>query len=192
MTENELNLLQNELKNAHCYLEFGSGNSTSLAASLHNIHRMDIIESDNSFFMEKVCIVPSVKEALDSGRLVYHYIDIGKTGLWGYPLTTECLDSWPDYHKKAFKTGINYDLVLVDGRFRIACVLQACLKCSNKTHILIHDFFNRPSYFVVAPFLNLIKQVDTFGLFKIDNKKVRRYRSLIKGYVEIYQYEPGC
>lgn len=191
MTENELNLLQSELRNARYYLEFGSGNSTMLAASLHNIHRMDIVESDDSFFREKVYPVSSVKEALDSGKLVYHYIDVGETGEWGYPVTTDRMEFWPEYHRKAFRTKTNYDLVLIDGRFRIACILQTCLRCSNKTHILVHDFFNRPHYFVVLPFLNLIKQVDTFGLFKIDARKIKRYRSLIKGYIELYQYRPG-
>ena len=190
MTEEELELLRNEQENSKIYLEFGSGNSTLMAASCCHIQQMVVVESDDSFFRANVDPNPEIKEALVSGKLNYQYINVGKTEEWGYPITFDYMESWSNYHSKAFHFGMNYDLVLVDGRFRIACILQTCLSCSNKTRILVHDFFIRPSYFVVLPFLILIKQVDTFGLFKIDVRKVKKNRSLIKEYIEIFQYYP--
>ena len=79
----------------------------------------------------------------------------------------------------------------MDGRFRVACILQACLKCGDRSRILVHDFFNRPAYFVVLPFLNLVCRVDTFGLFKPDVRRVKRYRSLIRAYIGLFQYQPN-
>ena len=190
MTEVELNLLQTELLNAKTYLEFGSGNSTRMAAHMKHLQRISVVESDDVFFQTQVVIDKDVRNALDAGRLEYFYIDIGITGKWGYPLTHDRINFWPEYHKKVFCRGMNYDLVLVDGRFRIACVFQVCLKCFDNTLILIHDFFNRPIYFTVLPFLIEIRKVDTFGLFRIDVKKVKRNRSLLKQYIEIFQYYP--
>lgn len=190
MTEAELNLLRTELLNAKSYLEFGSGNSTRMAAALQHLQRITVVESDDRFFQTEVASDPAVRNAWESGRLSYHYINVGETGEWGYPVTGDRIDFWQEYHAEVFRRETDYDLVLVDGRFRIACILQTCLKCPRKTRILVHDFFNRPAYFTVLPFLHWLKQVDTFGLFRIDVKKVKRNRSLLKQYIEIFQYYP--
>ena len=191
MTENEIKLLRCELAHAETYLEFGSGNSTRIAAELPHLRRITVVESDDTFFRTQVVTTPAVRDAIGSGRLEYLYINIGETGEWGYPLTAERADAWPEYHAKAFRAKENYDLILVDGRFRIACILQACLRCGRKTRILVRDFFNRPSYFVVLPFLNCLRRVDTFGLFKPDLRRIKRNRTLIKDYIGVFQYYPG-
>lgn len=190
MTEQELSLLHGELLRAAFYLEFGSGNSTRMAASLPHLRKITVVESDDTFFQAQVSTDEAVRKALESGRLDYRYINIGKTSAWGYPLTMERLDAWPDYSSAVFRRRADYDLILVDGRFRVACILQACLRCEYRSHILVHDFFNRSAYFVVLPFLSLIRRVDSFGLFKPDVRQVRRYRSLIKNYIDIFQYHP--
>lgn len=190
MTEHELNLLYGELLRTTTYLEFGSGYSTRLAASMPHLQKMTVVESDDIFFQTQVGTNKAVRKAMESGCLDYHYINVGKTGAWGYPLTAERMEAWPDYSSAVFRRKPNYDLILVDGRFRVACILQACLKCGDRPRILVHDFFNRPAYFCVLPFLNLIRRVDTFGLFKPDTRRVKRYRSLIKTYIDIFQYQP--
>ncbi|WP_307758934.1 hypothetical protein [uncultured Mediterranea sp.] len=190
MTAHELNLLQGELLRARTYLEFGSGNSTRMAASLPHLQKMTVVESDDAFFQIQVRTDEAVRKAMESGRLDYRYINVGKTGAWGYPLTAERMNTWPDYSSAVFRRRPDYDLILVDGRFRVACILQACLKCGDRSRILVHDFFNRPAYFVVLPFLNLVCRVDTFGLFKPDVRRVKRYRSLIRAYIGLFQYQP--
>lgn len=190
MTEQELSLLHKELLHATSYLEFGSGNSTRMAVHLPHLRKITVVESDDTFFQTQVRTDEAVQEALESGRLNYRYVDVGKTGAWGYPLTMERMNAWPDYSSLVFRHMVDYDLILVDGRFRVACILQACLTCGYKPRILVHDFFNRPAYFVVLPFLNLVRRVDTFGLFKPDLRQVNRYRSLIKKYIDIFQYHP--
>lgn len=190
MTEQELNFLSGEMLRARTYLEFGSGNSTIMAASLPHLRKITVVESDDTFFQANVGADENVRRAIESERLDYHYINVGETGAWGYPITTERMDLWPSYSSSVFHRKSDYDLILVDGRFRVACILQACLKCGNRSYILVHDFFNRPTYFVVLPFLNLLNRVDTFALFKPDIRQVKRYRSLIKLYIDIYQYHP--
>jgi len=79
----------------------------------------------------------------------------------------------------------------VDGRFRISCILQACLHCSARTKIVVHDFFTRPYYFVVLPFLSVEKKEDTMGVFMIHKNNVKQMTALLKEYISIYEYLPG-
>ena len=188
MTDKELILLQKAMNQSNNYLEFGTGNSTRIAAETDNIHRITVVESDPTFWKEEVLSIPSVKQALKKGRLTPHLINIGATAKWGYPIDDSCSDQWPMYHSCAFQSNVAYDLILVDGRFRIACILHACLSCPPSTKILIHDFFDRPIYFVVLPFLKLEDQADTLGLFSIKkNKNI----NILKEYIKIYEKLPG-
>lgn len=188
MTEKELDLLQKAFKDSHDYLEFGSGNSTQLAVNQNNMEHITVVESDPMFWKGQVLNTPSVELAVQSSRLTPLLVNIGPVGEWGYPLDESYKDQWPLYSSLAFQGKTAYDLVLVDGRFRIACILQACLHCSAKTKILIHDFFNRPNYFVVYPFLKLEDQADTLGLFTINKGKAL---DILEEYLSIYQVLPG-
>lgn len=62
MTEDELKLLRNELLNSQTYLEFGSGNSTLMAASYCHIQRMVVVESDDSFFVRMLSLIQKSKK----------------------------------------------------------------------------------------------------------------------------------
>ncbi|MWL75401.1 hypothetical protein GQM09_34035, partial [Escherichia coli] len=66
-----------------------------------------------------------------------------------------------------------FDLILVDGRFRVACTLNAIRqtlaqqKNIDDTVIFIHDFWNRPDYHPVLTFLDVQEKVESAGAFKI-------------------------
>lgn len=53
---------------------------------------------------------------------------------------------------------------------------------------MIHDFFNRPIYFVVCPFLKLEEKADTLGIFSINKRKTI---GILKEYISIYEKLPG-
>jgi hypothetical protein len=59
------------------------------------------------------------------------------------------------------------DLVLIDGRFRVACALEAVLRCSPDTTLVIHDFWNRPVYHGLLPYLDELERCATIGVFRI-------------------------
>lgn len=188
MTNNELELLQREMSKSLNYLEFGSGNSTILAAQTVGIEKITVVESDFLFWKELVSSNPVIADSIKLKRLLPLLVNIGPTREWGYPVDDSCQNRWPLYASKAFKKDSSYDLILIDGRFRIACTLQACLLVSSKARILIHDFFIRPYYFTVLPFLILEDRIDTMGVFRIRKKNDLR---LIKEFISIYNYFPG-
>jgi hypothetical protein len=162
-----------------------------MAVNTQPISKITVVESDMSFWNDHVLAEASVQEAVSSVRLSPLMVDIGPTGEWGYPLDTVRQENWPLYHSAAFEGESNYDLILIDGRFRISCILQACLHCSSITRILVHDFFNRPQYFVVFPFLHLKEQTDTMALFSINKNRVNAMAGLLQEYIGIYENLPG-
>lgn len=186
MTGPELKLLKKSLGNCTSYLEFGSGESTKLAVKFTNIKKIDSVESDKKFIEKNLLTDTDIIQSLDSNRLRIHFIDIGPTKKWGYPTDTSTKHLWPNYSTNIFNGNKDYDLVLVDGRFRISCVLNTILNTSD-SKILIHDFWNRPQYHLVLRFLDEIESVDTFGLFK---KKEPVNKRKIQSLIAKYQYLP--
>lgn len=191
MTNCELNLLQSAMNNSKNYLEFGSGNSTYMAVTTNTIEKITVVESDAVFWGTHILTMPVIKEAVNQMRLHPHLVDIGDTAKWGYPINGDKRDNWPLYHSCAFQSNDFYDTILVDGRFRISCILHACIYSTQYqyTKILIHDFFNRPIYHVVLPFLTLEQRTDTLGLFSI--KRNEALMHLAEEYISIYEYLPG-
>lgn len=61
------------------------------------------------------------------GQFSIHGVDIGEVRNWGYPKNTTVNESWLSYSRAILTYGLEADLVLVDGRFRVACALHAVL-----------------------------------------------------------------
>jgi hypothetical protein len=68
---------------------------------------------------------------------------------------------WEQYAKAPWRyfriIGQQPDLVLVDGRFRVACVLESLLSLSpsSETQILLDDYIDRPHYTVVEQYADV-------------------------------------
>jgi len=183
LSDNEKLFFIECLKSVSNYLEFGSGGSTILALKSENTKKIVSVESDLNWikYLRKSPTINDAKE----GRLNLIHIDIGKTGKWGVPTQIDKKELFPDYSTKIFTQYENdYDLVFVDGRFRVACVLQTILNCKPDVKILIHDYNDRPQYHSILQFVNIIYTIDTMALFSIkeniDRKKVEEVYEFFK------------
>ena len=168
----ERSTFEKYLKKTKSYFEFGSGGSTKLAIR----HGVEVygVESDK-FWVETLR-----KEAGNLCKV--DYVDIGPTKDWGYPIDETEKDKFPHYSEAILRFENGFDLILIDGRFRVACTLNAIKhtlkyqKNIRKTFILIHDFWNRPSYHDVLRFLDVVERSESLGVFKlkknIDLKKL--------------------
>lgn len=77
----------------------------------------------------------------------------------GYPISsTEEKDSWINYPNALMESPKEPDVVLVDGRFRVACALTALLNLKPDAIIMIHDFWTRPNYHVILPFVRILER----------------------------------
>jgi hypothetical protein len=56
------------------------------------------------------------------------------------------------------------DLVYIDGRFRVVSALMAILRLSVNSMIMIHDFLNRPAYYDLLKYTELVDCVNTMVL----------------------------
>ena len=114
----------NQLHLCKQYLEYGAGGSTFLAAKLGK----DFISIDSDKYFIKALKSKMQKcNIIHTNSQVFHYADIGLTNQWGQPVFTSKTKlrckKWERY--SSIPVGkINYflpDLILIDGRFRVAC-----------------------------------------------------------------------
>lgn len=105
------------------------------------------------------------------GRLTLLHADIGPIGALGGPAseTTKCRqESWANYSSAPWShVDLNrLDLVLIDGRFRVACILETLLRVDRRPLIAVHDFWYRAEYHVVLAFLDEVEACQTLGVFR--------------------------
>jgi len=150
-------LLRKELTKATRYFEWGAGESTKLAVRQQNVVQVHSAESDRDFIETELLTDEFVRESVESGRLKFHLVDIGPTGRWGRPIDNHAQHKWGAYAEAISADEAQWDLVLVDGLFRVACVAAALLK-SPDVRLLIHDFWRRKRY---RPVLNFCEEIET-------------------------------
>ena len=157
--------LTEALRTSSCYLEYGSGGSTVLAASL-NVAPLIAVESDKEW--QKL-----VRNRLggDSDQRFLLHADIGPTKSLGYPVSTE---HWGKFHTYPMMPwdlcrarGLAPDLVLVDGRFRVACFLATILFARPGCVILFDDYAERPFYHLAARFAASPRMVGRMAEFRV-------------------------
>jgi hypothetical protein len=184
MTQAEIDRYEKLLDNANTVLEFGSGGSTVLAASRPGL-KIVSVDGDMGWF-EKLRSETSVREAEAAGRLNFVHVDIGPTTDWGKPANTEHKSLWPRYSKDPWAALQSPpDLILIDGRFRVACALEAARRRFDGAVIAIHDF-NRRSYHHVPLFLHHTESVERLAIFS----GYRSPRWLASLALMKYRYDP--
>lgn len=163
------------LRQAGSYLEYGSGGSTVLAARL-GVPTVTV-ESDRFY-------ARSVRAAIgERARNRMLVPDIGVTREWGTPLfkraTPARLRRWRRCVEAPFALLAEEatpfpDLVLVDGRFRVACALacarEAALRGQAST-LCLDDYVGRPWYHSVEQFLGTPRLAGRMAIFDVSPAK---------------------
>ncbi len=138
---------------ARVVLEYGSGGSTVLAGELPG-KVVFSVESDQAWakamtdwFMANPPVSP----------VHLHWVDIGPTKEWGAPATDK---GWRRYHHYPLSIWDRADfrhpdVVLIDGRFRLACLLTVLYRITEPLVVLFDDYRDRAIYHrieeIVAP-----------------------------------------
>jgi hypothetical protein len=184
MTEPEVALLKSTLAKSKQYLEYGAGGSTKLAVGVPGISCIASVESDPAFVGKTLANEAEISAAVKSGRLRFLLADIGPTGDWGHPVNTSKDFLWPNYALCPFLHGFTPDLILVDGRFRVACGLAAILQAPAAT-VLIHDYTLRPNLHILERFLSIEESADTLVMCR---RKKQINENAVKRLLKIYLY----
>ena len=80
--------------------------------------------------------IAKVREATadQAERITIEAIDLGELGDWGYPTTYHHRHRFRDYVHSPWRHGsVKPDLLLIDGRFRVACFLHCLLAAEAGT-----------------------------------------------------------
>ena len=172
MPEPIVDWLKAQLQGSRCFLEFGAGASTRLAASL-NVPEIVSVESDLAFGRS---VARAVKRSPSSSHHQMVLVDLGPTKDWGFPRYYRALRRWPEYSLRIWEhlrqEKLSPDLVLVDGRFRVACFLAALAYARAGTHILFDDYTTRPEkYAIVERHLAYDRLIDRAAVFTVPERE---------------------
>jgi hypothetical protein len=160
MSKAEAALFEELLHTANFYLEWGSGGST-LAALKSNAQQIVSVETDRAW-IEQLYQHDEIVRAVANNRLIFRYVDVGPVSEWGVPTGTEKIRNWPRYGLEPFiATDLNFDVILVDGRFRVHCLLAAANCAPDGAKIFLHDYATRHSYTVADKYFDKVDQIDS-------------------------------
>lgn len=157
-------LLREHLARSRVFLEYGSGGSSVMATRM-GVEKIYSVDSDLAFL---TAVQSKVAEATGAAYLPI-YVDIGPTGDWGHPTSREFAHLWPNYAREPWsmlRDAVDKpDLVLVDGRFRIASFLTSLLHAPAGCVILFDDYEDRPIYHVVEQYLKPVRTAGRMAQF---------------------------
>ncbi|WP_159993614.1 hypothetical protein [Roseomonas sp. 18066] len=164
MSPSELCLFENFARHADHYLEFGSGGSTCVAASMV---KKSITSVDSSQeWLNKVADICKIYPDWIQPTLVF--ADIGPIGAWGTPVDETTREQWPSYHENVWtqSAAAEADFFMVDGRFRIACAMQILLRCRANAIIAVHDYRVRKGYWCIGEQAREIASSENISFFQ--------------------------
>lgn len=161
----EADFLRQEYERASVILEYGSGGSTILASEMPG-KRVFSVESDRAWAMR---MQARIDELAPASPASIHYFDIGPTGEWGRPLGKE---NWPLFFRYPIdiweKTYFRHpDVILIDGRFRPACLAAAGMMCQRPVRVLFDDYAERPLYHVIEQIFHRGDMIGRMAVFDV-------------------------
>jgi len=170
LPDKEMKTFHKYLDNCNTYFEFGSGGSTFQASKKDNIKCIYSVESDQ-FWIDKLYQYPVINQ---SKKVNILYIDIkALPNNYGYPGKDSTYNDWIKYSRAFISLNDSIkksvDLILIDGRFRVACVLNLFDEIDKNTFILFDDFFNRGYYHIVLDYYTVIEKVGRMAVMKKKN-----------------------
>ena len=165
MAPEERDCYEHLLTLSETVVEYGVGGSTLMALKQRGLKKLISVDSDPRW-IDNISQVPEVASAISDGTANILYADIGEVGRWGKPVGKEKIEQWFRYPATPWEHIDRADLVFVDGRFRVACIIEAVLRAQPRTIIAVHDFWDRPQYHATLQFLEWRQSCGTLGVFR--------------------------
>ena len=153
-TEVELIAFLSFLTKNTTYFETGSGCSSLIA----------------KYYAKKSFAVEGCKEWYDQGvknglkeNLIFHDLKPDNP-IWSFPGKNSNLNDWKKYFQ-SYDRSYNADVILIDGRFKIATAMDIFDKIRDDTIVFIHEYQDRPSYFILENYYNYVYHWGTLTAF---------------------------
>ena len=146
-------------------LEFGGGSSTILISEV--CKSIFVVDSEKK-------LVFLLKNIVKKKNSYIHYADIGPVGSFGIPFKLLNKFFKKKYHNyssniyKEFNFLNDTDVVIIDGRFRVSCFLNALNNIKPPFKIIFDDYFSRIEYKVVENYqLEIERIVGNCAVFNV-------------------------
>ena len=168
----DLQMFHKYLSRVNGYFEYGSGGSTCQAATQETISKIYTVESD-------VAWTTKLKKVIQSAKVNYLLVDLNcEKTRWGNP-GPRCTDAQKISYSNQFLTlsaaeRQSVDLVLVDGRFRVACCLKLYEAISPNCLVAFGDFLGREWYHVVLEYFAIVEKTDDNSMVILKKRAVSR------------------
>ena len=152
-------------------LEYGSGGSTVLAGQMEG-KIVTSVESDKAWvarLRDWFAANPAVSP------VTLHHAYIGRTREWGFPKSLKQHTKWASYPVGIWdEPGFEVpDVVLIDGRFRLACMLIVMLRTPHPVTVLWDDYAERPHYHRVEQLVAPVAMAGRLARFDITPRSLQ-------------------
>lgn len=127
------------------YFETGSGCSSIIAK--YYAKKTYAVEGCIKYY--KIGIENGLKDAIIFNDLKPDNFE------WSFPGKNSNLDNWKKYFQ-SYKKEYNADVILIDGRFKVATAMDIFDKIRDDTIVLLHEYFERPSYFILEEYYDYV------------------------------------
>lgn len=144
------------------YGEYGMGQSTLAVARASSVR----IQAVDTALAWRDRVWADLDESQRERTQLFH-IDLGEVGNWGFPKSYEHRDRFPMYFDGPWADGFDPQLVLIDGRFRVACFLTSLLRAKPGTLLLFDDYTDRAYYHIVEEVLRPLQQTERQAVFEV-------------------------
>ena len=184
---NDIKLFNKYINNSKYYLEFGSGSSTYHASLKTNLKKIIAVENDIHWFNRVNDFMKNNK------KFINLYIDI-KTNhnTWGYPINDSDKTNWASYSNIVNLLNPNLleqlDLILIDGRFRVASILKLYNYINDNCIILFNNFFDRTEYSIILDYYEIIENSEDNSMAVLKKKINNSPNEII---IKNYEYDPN-
>ena len=136
------------------YFETGSGCSSLIAK--YYTKKSYAVEGCKQWYEE------GVKNGLKN-NLIFRDLKVDNP-IWSYPGNKSNIDDWKKYFQ-AYDKRYNADVILIDGRFKIATAMDLFDKIRDDTIVFIHEYPDRPSYFILENYYQYVYHWGTLMAF---------------------------
>jgi len=159
-------LVRHAYSEAGTILEYGSGGSTFMGSQMRG-KRILSVESDSAY---RDYVRSQIRAHGQRSKTIITHVDIGPTKEWGYPVDTRRQAHFGEYPLKIWSQAWAKDveLVLIDGRFRVACFVASLMHIKRPGLILFDDYAKRKFYHVVEEFMEPTEMIGRMALFEVE------------------------
>lgn len=165
LPEEEAKLLRSKYTKGKVVLEYGSGGSSFVALE-SGVKSLFTVESDRSWAL---AIHDALQAAHPTANFTVNYSDIGPTGAWGKPVSMDGAANYSRYPNGVWDLSQfqEPDVVLIDGRFRVACFLTTLFRTKKPVTVLFDDYLERSGYHWIERYVKPTKIVGRMAMFRV-------------------------